>query len=372
MDTNHSETIRTLGAAESACDRSSPRKDVAIIAAIGLGFLLAGLSGPFLSVSPLVGTPKTYGMLAGIGAMWQAGDRGIAAFLFLFSVAFPLAKMVGVLLVALDLVPLGKIAKSRLVTIADRTGKWSMLDVAVAGLVVLSFKADASAAVSLGWAVGAFAGAVAMSALASHRLSTGFARSSGHSDVELIEPKEGSTSMGRSRGRAMGVFLVLLGTAGVAAAWWLAASRPTPIVSLTIRSLPVSVDVGSLIDTRDIYLVAFDTEGRRWESEVRDNATMGAGLEFRVPPLPRGFVGFDPARIDRIEVWDRNLILAPSQLDHFPLRGDRGTGNRYEAVANRPATTTGTVSLLVGVVAALLAVWGGVVLYGTLPNERRQ
>lgn len=105
---------------------------------VAAGLLTVGLSLPVLHVQKLVFWKSDYSIVAGIRGMWAAGQYGLAALIFFFSVLFPYAK-----LGALGVLWYGRfspVRRGRLLEWLKVLGKWSMLDVFVVAVIVVITK----------------------------------------------------------------------------------------------------------------------------------------------------------------------------------------------------------------------------------------
>jgi paraquat-inducible protein A len=147
-----------------------------LCAAVLLG---AGLSGPCMAIEPSFGKldgwvrllkpsmvePTRYSVFGGIDALIHNGSPGIGILLLLFSVIFPAAKL-ATMAGAISSLAAGR-APGLLMKLAHHAGKFSMLDVFVAGLFVLAVKGlPGDTKVTLGWGVGAFGASVILSLIA--------------------------------------------------------------------------------------------------------------------------------------------------------------------------------------------------------------
>jgi len=156
---------------------------VILLAAVLLG---VGLVGPCMRVvpnfgefdswirllKPSAGRTSEYSVLSGIVAMINTGSVGIGLLLLFFSCVFPTIKL-AVMAWAAQVIAGGRRA-GWLLELTHHAGKFSMLDVLVLALIVISIKGlPGKTEVELGWGVWAFAGSVVLSLVASvllHRL----------------------------------------------------------------------------------------------------------------------------------------------------------------------------------------------------------
>ncbi|MCM8537412.1 MAG: paraquat-inducible protein A [Lentisphaeraceae bacterium] len=86
--------------------------------------------------SPSEFEPKVYTVLSAIGEVYESGHLWITLILFLFTIVFPVLKMGVLLLYGLKVIP----DKGKLLSFINILGKFSMMDVFVLSLLVLSIK----------------------------------------------------------------------------------------------------------------------------------------------------------------------------------------------------------------------------------------
>lgn len=120
--------------------RHPRRFDVPLVAATALGALLTGIWLPALVFDNLFGD-DTFSVLSGIWGFFESGNLLLALLLFGFSVLFPIAKLIGILV--LWFVPVPPAARRAAVDWLEVLGKWSLLDAFVISVVI--------GTVQLGW-----------------------------------------------------------------------------------------------------------------------------------------------------------------------------------------------------------------------------
>ncbi|MEM8799611.1 MAG: paraquat-inducible protein A [Pseudomonadota bacterium] len=105
---------------------------------VASGAFAAGLSLPAMQVKRFLFWQDDYSLLHGIEAFWDAGNLVFAGMLALFTVVVPLMKLI--------LLLYGCIAKwagwrqfKGLISFIHAVGKWSMLDVMVIAILIVSF-----------------------------------------------------------------------------------------------------------------------------------------------------------------------------------------------------------------------------------------
>jgi paraquat-inducible protein A len=111
----------------------------AVLAVIALIVLVIGMVMPFISMSKL-GTNRVFSLVGGIVELFHTGNIFIGTILLLFSVVFPIAKLVMLLAATSRLVDVSDRARRRMHTIAVLTGKYSLLDLLVVAVMIVLVK----------------------------------------------------------------------------------------------------------------------------------------------------------------------------------------------------------------------------------------
>ena len=120
---------------------------------------------PILEVEQL-GNRSRSSILSGIIELLQHGSYFVAGVVFLFSILFPLAKIV-MLFELSCLKILNRRHKAFTLRLMEKLGKWSMMDVMLLAFLVMLVKLGDLVEFQFGPAIIAFVGCVAMSMLAS-------------------------------------------------------------------------------------------------------------------------------------------------------------------------------------------------------------
>lgn len=120
---------------------------------------------PILEVEQL-GNRSRSSILSGIIELFQHGNYFVGGVVFVFSILFPLTKMV-VLLELSCLQLLNRQHKAIMLRLMEQLGKWSMMDVMLLAFMVMLVKLGDMVEFSFGPAIFAFILCVAMSMLAS-------------------------------------------------------------------------------------------------------------------------------------------------------------------------------------------------------------
>ena len=104
--------------------------------------LLIGYILPILTVRKLWET-NTFSIISGIQNLWLEKYYFLAVIIFIFSVIFPIAKLGSLMVVWL--IGLHDEQRKKLIRFLEFLGKWSMLDVFVAAVIVVWVKLGALA-----------------------------------------------------------------------------------------------------------------------------------------------------------------------------------------------------------------------------------
>jgi paraquat-inducible protein A len=120
----------------------------AILAIAALVTLAIAMVTPFVAMTNM-GAVRQFSLIGGILELYRIGNVLIATVLLVFSVIFPFAKLLALLVATSSLMPISPRSRRRLHTIATVTGKYSLLDLLVVALVIILVKfkgiAEASA-----------------------------------------------------------------------------------------------------------------------------------------------------------------------------------------------------------------------------------
>jgi paraquat-inducible protein A len=101
--------------------------------------LTAGILRPFISMSEL-GQERIFSLLGGINELFHRNHIFLACILLIFSVIFPYAKLIALLVATSRLTRLTDRARHRLHKIAQFTGRYSLLDILVVAIIIVVVK----------------------------------------------------------------------------------------------------------------------------------------------------------------------------------------------------------------------------------------
>ena len=128
-----------------------PRSGGAIVLMLcaSLGFFVAGIFLPFTAVTKLWLFENQISVYRGLIVLWNAGELFLFLILLIFTVVFPFVKINAML--TLWLWPRLDLDQSRrLFHFVANLGKWSMLDVFVVAILVLTIKSTGLAHIRVG------------------------------------------------------------------------------------------------------------------------------------------------------------------------------------------------------------------------------
>lgn len=133
---------------------------------VSAALIVAGLISPSLYRDQLIGGEELTA-LGLIGRLFEAGHQILAAMLVLFSIIFPLAKT----LIAAVIFRLGRKASKGAAGLLQFLGKWSMLDVFLAALLIAFAELASLFSLEPRHGLWLFAGGVILNNVATARLS---------------------------------------------------------------------------------------------------------------------------------------------------------------------------------------------------------
>ena len=140
-----------------------------IILLIAAPLLIAGLAMPAISVTSLAVFEREYSLVDGVRAFFDSGDYFLFLLVGLFTILLPALK-IAVGLFAWLVGPAHSWAPG-VVRLFDRISRWSMLDVLVVAVTILVLEGSLVNRADVGLGIICFAGAVILSAIATHRLA---------------------------------------------------------------------------------------------------------------------------------------------------------------------------------------------------------
>ncbi len=130
--------------------RIHPRAGSTIVLMLvaSLGFFIAGIFLPFTAVTKLWLFENQVSVFQGLGILWKANELFLFLILFVFTICFPLVKINAML--GLWLWPRldAELARNWFHFVSN-LGKWSMLDVFIVAILVLTVKSSGVANINV-------------------------------------------------------------------------------------------------------------------------------------------------------------------------------------------------------------------------------
>lgn len=127
---------------------------------IGALLLLGiGVFGPLMTVKQFYLFANQVSLISGLGDLLTEGEWMLFVIIFAFSIIFPIIKIMFLFLV-LNAGSAGRPRRRRLMHWLANIGKWSMLDVFVVALLLVSVKLDMVADIQLHYGIYAFGASV--------------------------------------------------------------------------------------------------------------------------------------------------------------------------------------------------------------------
>jgi paraquat-inducible protein A len=112
-------------------------------------FFIAGIFLPFTSVTKLWLFQNQISVYHGLIILWRAGELFLFLILFVFTVCFPFVKLTAMLVLWLN-PRVGAGHARTMFHFVSNMGKWSMLDVFVVAILVLTIKSTGIAHIKVG------------------------------------------------------------------------------------------------------------------------------------------------------------------------------------------------------------------------------
>jgi paraquat-inducible protein A len=119
---------------------------IVLMLVLAMAFFITGIFLPFTSVTKLWLFQNQISVYHGLIILWQAGELFLFLILFVFTVIFPFVKITAMLV--LWLFPrVGTEHARQMFHFVSNMGKWSMLDVFVVAVLVLTIKSGGLASI---------------------------------------------------------------------------------------------------------------------------------------------------------------------------------------------------------------------------------
>ncbi len=167
-----------------------PRRfDIVLLILASAVLLLVGLKLPVLTVRKLW-EGNTFSIVSGIQNLWKEKNEALAMIVLFFSVIFPVVKLVTLL--AVWFVKLTESQRKRILEVLSALGKWSMLDVFVIAIIIVTVKLGALASAKAEQGIYYFAVSIFLAMVASSMESYLAQRASSRKEERLTPRRAGS------------------------------------------------------------------------------------------------------------------------------------------------------------------------------------
>lgn len=144
---------------------------------LALPMLIGGLLMPAISVTKLMMFADTYSIFEAVFTFWTAGNYGLFALVFFFSLVFPAAKIL-IALWAWFFAGENSDMTRQILNIFAAVSRWSMLDVFIVAITVLVIEGSLLTSADIHFGIVLFALSVILSTIALHRVAHAGARRS--------------------------------------------------------------------------------------------------------------------------------------------------------------------------------------------------
>jgi paraquat-inducible protein A len=357
-----------IGAASPSCwleifmRKSNPH--AVTLAVFALLLLGAGVIGPFMAVTTL-GVQSSYSLLETVEHLFHHRQNTLGVVVLLFSIIFPLSKIIFIVLVATHLAPLSDAVRRRLLAISEKTARFSMVDVMVVALLIVVLKVEGFAEVEVAWGTGCFFGSVLLSILAGLMVDTSrfagtprdVAMPMEEQPAELPDAAEGPVPYQPSRSLAW--FVGGLGVVMILASVSLQQLAPSSILTGILVKYKASVIPALEIGEDDLYLLlATERDGEMvsHQTETKPVLRLGNGITWDLSgakiPL---------ASLRKISIYDEDLIYDDEYDAVDVTLGEPLSGSTYEFVIHSSSPWFAAIKPLLYSGIALLVI-GGIML----------
>jgi len=135
-----------------------------LLLVLAVALLVTGIFAPMLTLHQLWIFDHQVSLVSGLGDLWRDGRFLLFFLILVFSIIVPLLKIL-LLAAVWNLSPNDPRRRSRHLHLVHQYGKWSMLDVLVVAVLIVSVKLGSLARVEIHYGFYAFAAAVLLSML---------------------------------------------------------------------------------------------------------------------------------------------------------------------------------------------------------------
>lgn len=134
---------------------------------ISVVLLVAGIFLPLMTIKTLVFLRNSFSIISGIADLFTNGKFFLFIIVTVFSLILPFSKLTFLFVIVVRLQH-GKIQSNKMLTLMHEYGRWSMLDVFVAAVLIVSVKLGSVASVEVHYGLYIFTLAVLLIMAATH------------------------------------------------------------------------------------------------------------------------------------------------------------------------------------------------------------
>lgn len=289
------------------------------LAFLALALFLIGILAPSLIVNRF-GIVGRLSLLDGIGVLWSAGHSLLAVLILFFTILFPPTKLALTVLAAVPLLPLAAPARRKLLGLVEALGRWSLLDVLVIAILIVTIKVHGFVSVDAAWGIYAFTLSIILSMLAAHFVKSGRPRLSLLIAKPAIAGSLASLRLARLRPAsgliAFGLMLLLIGTA------WLGLQSHGTVEQILVTRNESFIQLPRLFGDPSYYLVVETLEGPQ-RLDTKRRTPIGNGLTWILRrPVPL-------SKIYEVEMVEDGLFT-DKVLDRVSVSGRREKGQCFQ------------------------------------------
>ena len=129
--------VKGLSHRRSLLQTYPKRLDIVLLLLVSSWLLFMGLRLPVLTIQQMW-MKNTFSVLTGIENLYQEKQVFLACIVFFFSIVFPIIKLTA--LIAIWFIRMRDEKRQRLLYLLSALGKWSMLDVFVVAVIIVTVK----------------------------------------------------------------------------------------------------------------------------------------------------------------------------------------------------------------------------------------
>ena len=306
--------------------RESDQSDILKSIPLGVWLILpasvlfiVGILAPSVVVNEF-GNTRQLSLLDGIQVLWATGHAFLAIVIFLFTVLFPPVKLALTAAVAIPAVPLAQSSRRRFRRLVEALGRWSLLDVLVIAILIVTIKVRGVVSVKATWGICAFALSIGLSMVATHFLKAGRSNPKVFLRCTVTAAKLPQAQRGLIC-PANGLTAVALAILALGVGWLFLAPTGT-VDKIHVTRKDTFIELPRLFGNPSFYLRIRTLQGiQRLDTKTR--TPIGNGLVWTLEqPVPL-------ASIYEAELFEDG-ILSDKLVDRVAINDRREVGQRFQ------------------------------------------